>query len=89
MNKPCMAMPPALLPPAELQAALVGSGGPGRGPAPVDSPGPALSPLGSAAQRRDPATGSPRTARPSSSFMSPDLYPRRQWCQVSSNRHSD
>lgn len=52
--------------PEELRTARLGSGGPGRGPTQVDSPGPGRSRLGSAAQRPDPAAGSPRTERPSS-----------------------
>lgn len=52
--------------PEELQTARLDSGGPERELARVDSPGPGLSPPGSAAQKPGPAADSPQTVHPSS-----------------------
>lgn len=49
----------------ELRIVRPDSGGPEREPGRGGSPDPSQSPLGSAAQRPDPATGSPPTVHPS------------------------
>lgn len=59
--------------PAELRAEPPDPCGPGTVPAQGDSPGPGLSPLGSAVQRPDPAADIPPTVHPSFLLALPGL----------------
>lgn len=61
--------------PVGLRIALLDPCDPGKEPAQEDSLGPGLSPVGSAAQRPNPAADKPPTAHPSSLETCLDLKP--------------